>query len=75
MSTSNDLSPDRHQHLALQIRVARARCAYSVEALAKLAGVEPSVIVRMERGELTEGDAVPCERVLNTLGLGTLARR
>ena len=75
MSTLNDFSSDRHQHLASQIRVARARCAYSLEALAKLAGVEHTVIVRMEQGDLTEGDAAHFERVLNILGLGTLARR
>ena len=75
MSILNDFSSDRHQHLASQIRMARARCAYSLEVLAKIAGVELSVIVRMEQGDLNEDDAVSRERVLYTLGLAPLVRR
>lgn len=75
MSVSNDPSSDYHQQLASQVRAARLRCAYSVEALAELASVDPSVIVRFEKGDLSEDDASYRKRVLDTLGLGTLARR
>ncbi|RYF23967.1 MAG: hypothetical protein EOO77_01070 [Oxalobacteraceae bacterium] len=75
MSTSNDPALTRHQHLASQVRAARVRCAYSVEGLAELASVDPSVIVRVENGDLSEDDTLCRERVLDTLGLGALAHR
>ena len=75
MSISNDPPSDYHQRLASQARAARLRCAYSVDTLAILASVDPSVIVRVEKGDLSEDDAPYRERVLDTLGLGALARR
>ena len=75
MCTSNDPALDDHQHLASQVRAARVRCAYSIEALAELASVDPSVIVRAEKGDFSEDDALCRQRVLDTLGLGALARR
>jgi ribosome-binding protein aMBF1 (putative translation factor) len=75
MSISNDPPSDYHQRLASQVRAARLRCAYSVEALAELASVDPSMIVRLEKGDLSEDDASYRKRVLDTLGLGAVARR
>jgi DNA-binding XRE family transcriptional regulator len=75
MSASNDPFSDHPQLLASQVRAARARCAFSIESLAKLAGVDPSVIVRVEMGDLNENDALCRERVFNTLGLTIPARR
>ena len=75
MSTSKDPSSDYHQRGASQVRAARLRCAYSIEALAELASVDPSVIVRLEQGDLSENDTPSRERILNTLGLGALTRR
>ncbi|TXN71450.1 hypothetical protein [Methylobacterium sp. WL6] len=75
MSISNDPPSDYHQGLASQVRAARLRCAYSVEALAELASVDTSVIVRFEKGNFSGDDTLYRERVLDTLGLGALAGR
>ncbi|WP_279603763.1 hypothetical protein [Methylobacterium sp. E-041] len=43
--------------------------------MAELASVDPSVIVHVEKGDLSEDDTLYRERVLDTLGLGALAGR
>lgn len=75
MSISNNPSTADRQRLASEVRAARLRCAYSIEVLAELASVDPSVIVRVEKGDLSEDDALYRERVLDILGLGPSVHR
>lgn len=68
MWTPDDEPRTLDQALAMRVRAARARGAYTIATVAGLARVDPSVVVTLENGGAV-ADAAACDRVLAVLGL------
>ncbi|MCJ2050497.1 hypothetical protein [Methylobacterium sp. J-070] len=68
MSERHDKPLSLDAALAAQIHAARLRGAYSIEALAALARVDPEMIARLEHGAPI-ADAGARDRVMDVLGL------
>lgn len=68
MSDFDDEPKPANATMSAQIHAARLRCAYSIEVLAELVGVDPAFVVALENGRLVN-DKGALDRVLDLLGL------